>query len=80
MEDGLHYMANYIDCSHNSVERVGGMPGYDPEREDLANTANVSMVHRYIQTPLDREIENFQEARQVKHYSENECWFDDCFV
>ena len=34
------------------------------------------MYNIYIQTPLDPEFETFKEAINVKHYKENECWFN----
>ena len=33
-------------------------------------------IYICIQTPLDPEFETFKEAIQVKHYKENECWFN----
>ena len=42
----------------------------------MTNTANVSMFTIYIQTPLDPEFETFKETVNVKHYKENECWFN----
>ena len=34
------------------------------------------MCNIYIQTSLDPEFETFKEAINVKHYKENECWFN----
>ena len=59
-----------------SLERVDGDTDFKPEQEKLKNTANVSMFNIYIQTPLDPEFETFKEAINVKHYKENECWFN----
>ena len=49
---------------------------FDPKNEKLSNTANVSVYNIHIQTPLDPEFETFKEAIHVKHYKENEGWFN----
>ena len=59
-----------------SLEKVDGDTDFKPEQEKLTNTANLSMYNIYIQTPLDPEFETFKEAISVKHYKENECWFN----
>ena len=73
----LEFHKSYIDCIKLlSVERVDEETDFAPEKEKLKNTANLSMYNIYIQTPLDPEFETFKEAIQVKHYKENECWFN----
>ena len=75
--DELEFHKSYIDCIKLlSVERVDEETDFAPEKEKLKNTANLSMYNIYIQTPLDPEFETFKEAIQVKHYKENECWFN----
>ena len=75
--DELEFHKSYIDCIKLlSVERVDEETDFAPEKEKLKNTANVSMYNIYIQTPLDPEFETFKEAINVKHYKENECWFN----
>ena len=75
--DELEFHKSYIDCIKLlSVERVDEETDFAPEKEKLKNTANLSMYNIYIQTPLDPEFETFKEAINVKHYKENECWFN----
>ena len=75
--DELEFHKDYIDCIKLlSVERVDDDVSFDPKNEKLTNTANLSMYNIYIQTPLDPEFETFKEAINVKHYKENECWFN----
>ena len=75
--DELEQHKDYIDCIKLlSVERIDGDVNFDPKNEKLTNTANLSMYNIYIQTPLDPEFETFKEAINVKHYKENECWFN----
>ena len=75
--DELEFHKSYIDCIKLlSVKRVDEETDFAPEKEKLKNTANLSMYNIYIQTPLDPEFETFKEAIQVKHYKENECWFN----
>ena len=75
--DELEFHKDYIDCIKLlSVERVDDDVNFDPKNEKLTNTANLSMYNIYIQTPLDSEFETFKEAINVKHYKENECWFN----
>ena len=75
--DELEFHKSYIDCIKLlSVERVDEETDVAPEKEKLKNTANLSMYNIYIQTPLDPEFETFKEAIKVKHYKENECWFN----
>ena len=77
MEDDLHHIGGYIQCIKlSSVERVDKNTDFAPEKEKLKNTANLGMYNIYIQTPVDPEFETFKEAIQVKHYKENECWFN----
>ena len=75
--DELEFHKGYIDCIKLlSVERVDEETDFAPEKEKLKNTANLGMYNIYIQTPLDPELETFKAAIQVKHYKENECWFN----
>ena len=75
--DELEFHKDYSDCIKLlSVERVDDEVNFDPKNEKLTNTANLSMYNIYIQTPLDPEFETFKEAINVKHYKENECWFN----
>ena len=77
LEDDLYHTEQYMECIQiKSLERVDGDTDFKPEQEKLTNTANVRMFNIYIQTPLDPEFETFKEAIQVKHYKENECWFN----
>ena len=78
------YAEGYIACIKviNYTERVDNANYFKPQDEDLTNTENVSMYHRYIQTPLDPQYETFKEAIKVEHYVKNECWFNtltDCY-
>ena len=57
-------------------KRVDNADAFKPQDEELTNTENVSMYHRYIQTPLDPQYETFKEAIKVEHYVKNECWFN----
>ena len=71
------YAEGYIACIKvNYAERVDKADDFKPQDEDLTNTVNVSMYHRYIQTPLDPQYETFEEAIKVEHYVRNECWFN----
>ena len=71
------YAEGYIACIKvNYAERVDNADAFKPQDEELTNTENVSMYHRYIQTPLDPQYEAFKEAVKVKHYVKNECWFN----
>ena len=71
------YAEGYIACIKvNYAERVDKADDFKPQDEDLTNTVNVSMYHRYIQTPLDPQYETFKEAIKVEHYVKNECWFN----
>ena len=71
------YAEGYIDCIKvNYAERVDNADAFKPQDEDLTNTVNVSMYHRYIQTPLDPHYETFKEAIKVEHYVKNECWLN----
>ena len=71
------YAEGYIDCIKvNYAERVDNADVFKPQDEELTNTENVSMYHRYIQTPLDPQYETFKEAIKVDHYVKNECWFN----
>ena len=71
------YAEGYIACIKvNYAERVDKADDFKPQEEELTNTVNVSMYHRYIQTPLDPQYETFKEAIKVKHYVKNECWFN----
>ena len=73
----LEFQEPYIDCIKLlSVGRVDDDVNFDLKNEKQTNTANVSMFNIYIQTPLDPEFEIFKEAINVKHYKENECWFN----
>ena len=75
--DEIEFHKSYIDCIKLlSVERVDEETDFAPEKEKLKNTANLSMYNIYIQTPLDPKFETFKEAINVKHYKENECWFN----
>ena len=77
LEDDFFHTEQYTECIQiKSLEKVDGDTAFKPEQEKLTNTANVSMFNIYIQTPLDPEFETFKEAIQVKHYKENECWFN----
>ena len=60
----------------NYAEQVDNADDFKPQEEELTNTVNVSMYHRYIQTPLDPQYETFKEAIKVEHYVKNECWFN----
>ena len=71
------YAEGYIACIKvNYTERVDNADDFKPQEEELANTENVSMYHRYIQIPLDPQYESFQEAIKVEHYVKNECRFN----
>ena len=71
------YAEGYIDCIKvNYAERVDNADAFKPQDEELTNAENVSMYHRYIQTPLDPQYETFKEAIKVDHYVKNECWFN----
>ena len=71
------YAEGYIPCIKvNNAERVDNADAFKPQGEELTNTENVSMYHRYIQTPLDPQYETFKEAIKVEHYVKNECWFN----
>ena len=71
------YAEGYIACIKvNYAERVDNADAFKPQDEDLTNTVNVSMYHRYIQTTLDPQYETFKEAIKVEHYVKNECWFN----
>ena len=71
------YAEGYIACIKvNYAERVDNADDFKPQEEELTNTVNVSMYHRYIQTPLDPQYETFKEAIKVEHYVKNECWFN----
>ena len=73
LEDDLYHIKQYIECIQiKGLEKVDGDTDFKSEQEKLANTANLSLLNIYIQTPLDPE---FKEAINVKHYKENECWF-----
>ena len=77
VEETLNFVDDYIDCMQVlDVDRVDGSSNFSPHRENLPNTANVSMYHRYIQTPLNPDFETFKEAIKVNHYTENECWLN----
>ena len=67
----------YIACIKVSyTERVDNADDFNPQEEDLTNTVNVSMYHRYIQAPLEPQYETFKEAIKVEHYVKDECWFN----
>ena len=67
----------YIACIKvNYAERVDNADAFKPQDEDLTNTKNASMYHRYIQTPLDPQYETLKEAIKVEHYVKNKCWFN----
>ena len=71
------YAEGYIACIKvNYAERVDKADDFKPQEEELTNTVNVSMYHRYIQTPLDPQYETFKEAIKVEHCIKNECWFN----
>ena len=71
------YAEGYIDCIKvNYAEGVDNADAFKPQDEDLTNTVNVSMDHRYIQTPLDPQYETFKEAIKAEHHVKNECWFN----
>ena len=74
---GAGAAGGYIACIKvNYAERVDNADAFKPQDEELTNTENVSMYHRYIQTPLDPQYETFKEAIKVDHYVKNECWFN----
>ena len=77
------YAEGYIACIKvNYAEKVEKAYDFKPQEEELTNTVNVSMYHRYIQTPLDPQYETFKEAINVEHYVKNEFWFNtltDCY-
>ena len=57
----------YIACIKvNYAERVDKADDFKPQEEELTNTVNVSVYHRYIQTPLDPQYETFKEAIEVE--------------
>ena len=61
------YAEGYIACVKvNYTERVDNADAFKPQDEELTNTENVSMYHRYIQTPLDPQYETFKEAIKVE--------------
>ena len=71
------YAEGYIACIKvDYAERVDNADDFKPHDEELTNTENVSMYHRYIQTPLDPLYETFKEAIKVEHYVKNVCWFN----
>ena len=71
------YAEGYIACIKiNYNERVDNADDFKPQEEELTNTVNVSVYHRYIQTPLDPQYETFKEAIKVEDYVKNECWFN----
>ena len=71
------YAEGFIACIKvNYAERVDKADDFKPQEEELTNTENVSMYHRYIQTPLDPQCETFKQAIKVEHYVKNECWFN----
>ena len=75
--DEKEFHKKYIDyIKLLSVERVDEDTDFVAEKQKSKNTANLSMYNIYIQTPLDPEFETFKEAINVKHYKENECWFN----
>ena len=59
-----------------NADRVDNADDFKPQEEELTNTENVSIYHRYIQTPLDPQYETFEEAIEVEHYVNNECWLN----
>ena len=67
------YAEGYIVCIKvNYAERVDKADDFKPQEEELTNTVNASMYHRYIQTPLVPQHEIFKEAIKVGHYAKNE--------
>ena len=50
----VSYAEGYIACIKvNYVDRVDNADNFKPQAEELTNTVNVSMYHRYMQMPLD---------------------------
>ena len=72
----VRYATGCICIKVNYAERVDKADHFKPQEEEFTNTVNVSMYHRYIQTPLDPQYETFKEAIRVEHYVQNECWFN----
>ena len=71
------YAEGYIACIKvKYTERVDNADDFNPQEEELTNTVNVSMYHRYTQTALDPQYETFKEAIKVDHYVKNERWFN----
>ena len=71
------YAEGYIACIKvNYAEREDNADAFKPQDEDLTNTENVSMYHRFIQTPVDPQYETLKEAIKVKHYVKNQCWIN----
>ena len=76
MAEDLRYNYEYIVCVViKGADNLATDRDFDPVDEDLTNTENVSMYHRYIQTPLDPHHETFKEAIKVNHY-EKMCWIN----
>ena len=76
-EAEVGYAEGYIACIMVIYAwRVDNADDFKPQEEELTNTENVSMYHRYIQTPLDQQYETFKEAIKVEHYVKNDWWFN----
>ena len=73
MAEDLRYIDEYIVCVViKDADNLATDRDFDPVDEDLTNTENVSMYHRYIQTSVDPHHETFKEAIKVNHY-EKQC-------
>ena len=73
MAEDLRNIYEYIVCVViKDADNLATDRDFDPVDEDLTNTENVSMYHRYIQTPLDPHHETFKEAIKVNHYEKKD--------
>ena len=48
----------------------------DVKNENLRDTTNVSIFHRYVNTPVALQAETIGEAIKKGHHVENECWIN----
>ena len=71
-------LINYVDAIR--VEQVEFLDentlDFDVFNENLTNSENASIFHRYIETEVDVEKLTLKEAIQKEHYRENECWIN----
>ena len=73
-----HLTAHYDDLGCIKIRKVE-LVNKKGERfnimtENLTDAENVSIYHRYINTPIQMEAPTIKEAIQKGHYQKNMCW------